>query len=351
MPASPAAKPLLLDQSPDDWQLGAAPAYRRRQLTDWIFRRRAESFSLMTSLPAAFRQQLAADYELAPLQHVRTQGSRDTTRKFLFRLSCGDFIESVLIPANPALYGERADRFTLCVSAQVGCAYGCKFCASGLAGWKKNLSPGELIAQIMQVEKLSGATVNNLVFMGMGEPLANYRNLLAAIEVINADWGLRLGARRITVSTSGIVPQIRALADQPRQLRLAISLHGADNATRNRLMPVNRKYPLEQLFDACAYYQERKKQMLTFEFILIRGVNDSERQAALLAAHARRLNAKINLIPYNQVEGLPWERPADRDIKNFVATVKAAGVAATVRLEKGRDIDAACGQLRLRELS
>jgi len=343
-------KSLLLDQPPADWQLGDIPAYRRQQLTQWIFEKRADSFAEMTNLPENFRQQLDANYELNPLQHVRTQGSRDTTRKFLFKLSHGDFIESVLIPANPALYGERADRFTLCVSSQVGCAYGCKFCASGLDGWKKNLSAGEIVAQIMQVEKLSGEKINNLVFMGMGEPMANYKNLMTAIGIINADWGLNIGARRITISTSGVVPQIRALAEQPRQLRLAISLHGANNEVRNKIMPVNKKYPLEQLLDACAYYQEKKNKMITFEFILIKGINDSEQQAALLASHAKRLNAKINLIPYNKVEGLEWERPSDSVIKKFAAIVKAAGANATVRLEKGHDIDAACGQLRLKEL-
>jgi 23S rRNA (adenine2503-C2)-methyltransferase len=340
----------LLDQPPADWQLGDIPAYRRQQLAQWIFEKRADSFAGMTNLPESFRQQLDANYELNPLQPIRTQGSRDTTRKFLFKLNHGDFIESVLIPANPALYGERADRFTLCVSSQVGCAYGCKFCASGLDGWKKNLSAGEIVAQIMQVEKLSGEKINNLVFMGMGEPMANYKNLMTAIGIINADWGLNIGARRITISTSGVVPQIRALADQPRQLRLAISLHGANNEVRDKIMPVNRKYPLEQLLDACAYYQEKKNKMITFEFILIKGINDGEQQASLLASHAKRLNAKINLIPYNKVEGLEWERPSDSVIKKFAAIVKSAGATATVRLEKGHDIDAACGQLRLKEL-
>ncbi|MDR2463054.1 MAG: 23S rRNA (adenine(2503)-C(2))-methyltransferase RlmN [Verrucomicrobiales bacterium] len=344
-------KPLLLDQLPSDWNLGDAPAYRRQQLTEWIFQKRAETFSRMTNLPGPFRQRLSADYEITALTHVRTQGSRDTTRKFLFRLADGDFIESVLIPANPALHGERADRFTLCVSSQVGCAYGCKFCASGLNGWRRNLTPSEILAQIMQTEKLSGEKITNLVFMGMGEPLANYDHLMRAIAVINSDWGLNIGARRVTVSTSGIVPRIRDLADQPRQLRLAVSLHGADNDTRNQIMPVNKKYPLEQLLDACAYYREKKSQMLTFEYILIRGLNDTPRQAALLAAHASRLNAKINLIPCNPVKGLPWQHPADRDIKTFAAILKSAGITATIRLEKGRDIDAACGQLRLAELN
>jgi 23S rRNA (adenine2503-C2)-methyltransferase len=184
----------------------------------------------------------------------------------------------------------------------------------------------------------------------MGEPLANYQNLMTAIEIINADWGLHIGARHITISTSGVVPRIRDLADQPKQLRLAISLHGATNEVRDRIMPVNKKYPLEELLDACRYFTERKQKMITFEYILIEGINDMPEQARLLARHARQLRAKVNLIPYNMVDGLDWKRPSDPVIHSFAETVRKGGATATVRLEKGHDIDAACGQLRLREL-
>ena len=343
-----AAKPLLLDTPPAEWNLAGAPAYRRRQVADWVFQKRAESFDQMTNLPADLRRHLTDTYRLAALEHVRTVGSRDTTRKFLFRLAGGDCIESVLIPANPALYGERADRFTLCVSSQVGCAYGCKFCASGLAGWRRNLTPGEIIAQIAQVEKLTGEKVNNLVFMGMGEPLANYQNLMTAVDLINRELGI--GARRVTVSTAGLAPRIRALAAQPLQLRLAVSLHAVTDEVRDQIMPVNKKYPLAELLAACADYRDRKNKMITFEYILIAGLNDAPDHAALLAAHAKRLHAKINLIPYNPVPGLPWQRPPDAVVKKFAAAVKSAGATVTVRLEKGTDIAAACGQLRLQEL-
>ncbi|MDD5261200.1 MAG: 23S rRNA (adenine(2503)-C(2))-methyltransferase RlmN [Methylacidiphilales bacterium] len=340
----------LLDQPPSEWQLSDAAGYRRNQLIEWVFAKRAKTFGEMSNLPAAMRDELGKQYHLQPLELARIQGSGDTTRKFLFRLSQGDYIESVLIPASPALYGGRSDRFTLCVSTQVGCAYGCKFCASGLEGWKRNLSPGEIAAQIMEAERAGGRKINNLVFMGMGEPLANYNNLMTAIEIINAPWGLNIGARHITISTSGLAPRIRDLAEQPRQLRLAISLHGATNEVRNKIMPVNKKYPLETLLDACAWFQERKNKMITFEYILIEGVNDSLEQASLLAKHAKRLHAKINLIPYNTVEGLEWRRPSDLVVRAFAAAVKQGGASATVRLEKGHDIDAACGQLRLKEL-
>jgi 23S rRNA (adenine2503-C2)-methyltransferase len=344
------AKPLLLDYSPSDPALSAlipGPDFRRRQVFEWIYQKRVQTFAAMTNLPAALRQSLEEAYDLHPLECVRVQGSQDTTRKFLWRLRGGDFIESVLIPANPALYGERSDRLTLCVSTQVGCAYGCKFCASGLEGWKRHLTPGEIVAQVMEAERHSRQRVSNLVFMGMGEPLANFDNLMAALDALNEPWGMKIGARHITVSTSGLVPRIRDLADQPRQIRLAISLHGATNEVREQIMPVNRKYPVEELLEACAYFISRKKQTLTFEYILIRGINDSPEQAKKLAAHARRLKAKINLIPYNKVEGLPWERPEDKAILAFHGIVCGGGVTATVRLEKGHDIDAACGQLRL----
>lgn len=325
------------------------PAFRAGQVLDWIWKKKAVSVSSMTNLPAALRDELSRAFRCHALEHARTQGAADTTRKFLFRLHDRRYIESVLIPANPALYGERADRRTLCVSTQVGCAYGCKFCASGLAGFSRNLDPAEIAGQVLAAESLSGERVDNLVFMGMGEPLANLDNLLAAIEIITSPWGPHLGARHLTVSTSGLVPQIRRLAGHPQQIRLAISLHGATDEVRDLIMPVNRKWPLAELFDALADWNSRKKQHLTLEYILIRGVNDDPAQAHILAGHARRLKAKVNLIPYNTVEGLDWTRPAEAHCRAFRDVLQAAGVSVTLRIEKGHDIDAACGQLRLRQ--
>jgi 23S rRNA (adenine2503-C2)-methyltransferase len=270
--------------------------------------------------------------------------------------------ESVLIPANPALYGEPSDRHTLCVSTQVGCAYGCKFCASGLAGWKRNLEVDEIVEQVLAVERWHISQhpressskgshtrlISNLVIMGMGEPLANYANLLKALTILNAPWGGQIGARKITISTSGLAPQIRALADEPLQVRLAISLHGATDEVRSRIMPVNRKYPLRELAAACDYYQEKKGRMITLEYILIAGVNDGLDQVPPLALLARRLHAKVNLIPYNLVEGLSWQRPSEAAQESFLNALERAGIAATLRREKGHDIEAACGQLRLK---
>jgi 23S rRNA (adenine2503-C2)-methyltransferase len=342
------------------------PAYRVTQLLEWLYVRRAANWDAMTNLPKPLREKLREKFSLHCLELVRKQGAQDITQKFLWKLADGSLVESVLIPANPALYGEASDRHTLCISTQVGCAYGCKFCASGLDGWKRNLTPDEIVEQVLAVERLLSSssssskeqtitrtrtttrTIDNVVVMGMGEPLANYENLLKALKILNAPWGGGIGARKITISTSGLAPQIRRLAAEPLQFRLAISLHGATDTVRNRIMPVNRKYPLKELVAACEQYQIQKGRMLTFEYILIAGVNDSVAQAAPLAALAKKLFAKVNLIPYNKVEGLQWERPDEMVCEAFLRALEKQKVTATLRREKGHDIDAACGQLRLK---
>jgi len=339
------------------------PGYRVDQLLEWLYPRRAESWEAMSNLPRALRDQLREEFTLQTLTLARKQGARDTTQKFLWRLADGAFIESVLIPANPALYGEASDRHTLCISTQVGCAYGCRFCASGLEGWKRNLGVHEIVEQILAVERWNATQppmpdapgvpatdrlVNNIVVMGMGEPLANYNHLLAALKILNAPWGGGIGARKITISTSGLAPQIRQLAAEPMQFRLAISLHGATDEVRNRIMPVNKKYPLRELTAACEDYQNVKGRMITLEYILIAGVNDGADQTRPLATLAKRLHAKVNLIPYNTVEGLPWLRPDEGVCEAFLTALEQQNVTATLRREKGHDIDAACGQLRLK---
>jgi 23S rRNA (adenine2503-C2)-methyltransferase len=343
------------------------PAYRVGQLLEWLYVHRVTEWKAMTNLPKSLQVRLAEHYRLQPLELIKKQGSRDTTQKFLWRLADHALIESVLIPANPALYGEPSDRHTLCVSTQVGCAYGCKFCASGLEGWKRNLGVEEIVDQVLGIERWqaeeetksntdspdparfsASRLVSNLVIMGMGEPLANYDNLMKALTILNAPWGGGIGARKITISTSGLAPQIRKLADDPLQFRLALSLHGATDQTRNKIMPVNRKYPLNELTAACEYYQEKKGGMITFEYILIAGVNDGLDEVKPLARLARKVHAKINLIPYNTVEGLPWERPSEEVQEAFLNALLKEKVGATLRREKGHDIDAACGQLRLK---
>jgi len=381
------------------------PVYRVKQLMDWLYVQRVTTWDAMTNLPKVLREKLRQEFSVGLLELVRKQGAPDTTQKFLWRLADHSLIESVLIPANPALYGEPSDRHTLCVSTQVGCAYGCKFCASGLEGWKRNLLPHEIVEQVLGVERWSAEQskvsslksespltsclspsdgeraadrpgegnssilnsqlstfaprnpgngfpgprlVDNVVVMGMGEPLANYDHLLKALRLLNAGWGGRIGARKITVSTSGLAPQIRRLADEPEQFSLAVSLHGATDEVRGKIMPVNRKFPLRELSAALEYYQARRGRFITFEYILIAGVNDGLEQTKPLGALARRLNAKVNLIPYNTVEGLPWTRPAEAVCERFLAAMRAQKIVTTLRREKGHDIDAACGQLRLK---
>jgi len=346
MSVKPSLTGIILEELADFLEKRGVAPYRAKQITDWIYKKRVTSFDAMTDLPNELRSELAVEFDTPKMEVVRVLGSKDTTQKFLFRLRDQNLIESVLIPASPALYGQPSDRRTICVSTQVGCAYGCKFCASGLEGFSRNLDAAEMVRQLIEIEKKSGEKIDNVVFMGMGEPLANLKNLLRAIRIINAPWGLGIGARHITVSTSGLAPQIRELANESTQFRLAISLHGATNEVRGQIMPVNKRYPLKVLLEACDYYVAKKRRM-TFEYILIAGVNDTDEQANELAKIARRLSARINLIPYNTVEGLEWSRPSLPQQKKFQFILRNHGVIATLRLEKGNDIAAACGQLRL----
>lgn len=387
-------KSQLREELESQFESWGQPPYRVAQLLEWLYVQHVIDWNAMKNLPGGLRAKLREHFSLQALQLVCKQGSPDTTEKFLWRLADQSLIESVLIPANPALYGEASDRHTLCISTQVGCAYGCKFCASGLEGWKRNLQPHEIVEQVLSIERLekrdspdSGClfphaapragepppaapqtsgensprvpgrvvgrnrlrrAVDNIVVMGMGEPLANYDNLMKALRVLNAPWGGAIGARKITISTSGLAPQIRKLAAEPLQFRLAVSLHGATDEVRGKIMPVNKKYPLSELVSACSEYQAKKGRMITLEYILIAGVNDSVEQTRPLAALAKTIFAKVNLIPYNTVEGLPWNRPSDDRCEQFLKALQRQKVTATLRREKGHDIDAACGQLRLK---
>ncbi|MGF1656438.1 MAG: 23S rRNA (adenine(2503)-C(2))-methyltransferase RlmN [Verrucomicrobiales bacterium] len=323
------------------------PLFRAKQLAHWLYQKRSHNYEELKNLPATFRAALGERFTVRSLSVVRHQGSADTTQKFLLRLADGRLIESVLIPASPALYGERSDRLTLCISTQVGCAYGCKFCASGLKGWTRDLQASEIVEQILLVEEVSQSKVSNLVFMGMGEPLANYENWLHAVKILNASWGLKMGARKMTVSTSGLAPRIKDLADQALPIRLAVSLHGARDHIREKIMPINRRYNLATLLEACVYFRQKTKQRITFEYILIDQVNDDLEDAEALSLVAQQVSALVNLIPYNTVTGLSWKRPSQNRQETFFRVLKKHGVSATLRREKGHDIDAACGQLRL----
>ncbi|RKX28026.1 MAG: 23S rRNA (adenine(2503)-C(2))-methyltransferase RlmN [Verrucomicrobia bacterium] len=334
------------------------PAFRARQIYEWLYKKRVRSWDEMTNLSRALRTWLDETYDLHPTQPILNKTSGDVTDKILLSLRDGSLIETVIIRAPQSGVGRDQSRKTICVSTQVGCAYGCKFCASGLAGWKRDLSAGEIVDQLLEVcaredsrtdrADPSLASFDNIVVMGMGEPLANYDNLLQALTIANDPLGLGFGARRITVSTSGLVPQILRLAEEPMGFRLALSLHGATNEVREQIMPINRRYPLEELIPAVRTFSRHHGRMLTLEFILIEEVNDTLDQAERLAAIARDLHAHVNLIPYNTVEGLDWRRPSLRRQDRFLEILKSGSVSATIRREKGHDIDAACGQLRLK---
>ncbi len=359
-------KPSILDLGPESLgkalENDAVPPFRIGQILDWVFKKGVAEFAEMTNLPGDLRRLLSDRFTGNPVEPVFWKQSGDETHKLLARLEDGSYIETVLIEAPMVGVGRESSRSTVCVSSQVGCAYGCKFCASGLAGWKRNLTRGEILGQFLRVgdrrAEAAGKTVrndhvpfDNIVFMGMGEPLANFDAVAGAVESLHSDWGFRFGARRITISTSGLVPEIRHLADLGVPIRLAVSLHGASDEVRSRIMPVNRKYPLAELTEAIRYFRSRHNRMVTLEFILIEDVNDSVEQARLLAALAKDLHAHVNCIPYNTVEGLPWKRPNPRRREKFAKILGSAGVSVTLRREKGHDIDAACGQLRLRRES
>lgn len=355
------AKPSIYGLSPKELEEilkpEGFPAFRTKQVMEWLYKKRVSGFDEMRNLPKALIQWLEQNFCLIPNSVLLVKQASDVTEKLLLKGEDGTLVETVLIRYPQQGVGTESSRKTICVSSQVGCAYGCKFCASGLAGWKRDLTAGEIISQFLHVVRLEeqrdasrpdkSVPLDNIVFMGMGEPLANYDNVIAAIRTLNADWGMHFGARRITISTSGLVPEILKLADEPIQFRLALSLHGATNEVREKIMPINRRYPLEKLIPAVTRFSENHGRMLTLEFILIEDVNDSFEQANKLAEIAASLHAHVNIIPYNRVEGLPWKRPNIKRQMAFSKILRSARISHTVRKEKGHDIDAACGQLRL----
>jgi len=344
------------------WLMDAGePAYRSRQLADAIYHQLTPSFEQMSALPAALREQLAETATIASPQTRALVASKDgRTRKLLLALRDGRLIETVLMlyPASP----EGRARATVCVSTQAGCAYGCTFCATGQMGFERHLTAGEIVAQVLYFARELRERpwfapdgqlidhVTNLVFMGMGEPLHNYDNTLKALRILNMPEGLRIGARHMTVSTVGLVPGILRLAEEPLQVNLAISLHAPNNAMRLRTMPVTRKYPIEQVLEAVRAYAARTGRQVTFEYVLLSGVNDADEHARELAQVLAPLKqlGHVNLIPVNQTAA-GYQPPSGERIRAFRETLRAGGVTSSVRAERGDDIAAACGQLRTRE--
>jgi 23S rRNA (adenine2503-C2)-methyltransferase len=313
--------------------------FRALQILKWLYMRQTDTFEEMTDLSKDLRRLLSHRFTISRLEITQVEISRDGTKKYLFRLEDGNFIESVLIPEK--------DHYTLCISSQAGCAQGCLFCRTAKIGFKRNLSMGEIVAQIRDVcHDLDGPKrLTNLVFMGMGEPLANYSNLTRALEIItDNDIGLKFAHRRVTVSTAGLLPNLLNLGKDTR-VNLAISLNATDNDTRNRLMPVNRTYPLEKLIEACRMYPVQPGRRITFEYILLKGINDSPENAKRLVRLLRPVKAKINLIPFNEFEGSGFLRPDETDILKFQQVLLDHHYTVIIRRSKGEDISAACGQL------
>ncbi len=342
------ADPTLFDLSPDALEARLAalghPAYRARQITVAVFQQLASSYDEITTLPVELRRELAARLPFTPCEPIDSVQTADgRTRKTLFRLGDGETIETVVM--------EYPDRFTVCVSSQVGCAVACPLCASGRGGWVRDLTPGEIVSQLLHAARAAAAIDRRLthaVYMGMGEPLANYESVLASLRIANDPRALGLGARSFTLSTAGDVPGIRRLAVEPLQVNLAVSLHAGDDALRSVLIPLNRRYPLDELLRACRTYVEITRRRITFEIALIDGVNDDPRCAAAVAARLRGLLCHVNLIPWNPISQMGWQRSRTTAVEVYEKILAGAGIPTTVRDSRGVEIQAGCGQLRAR---
>jgi 23S rRNA (adenine2503-C2)-methyltransferase len=316
--------------------------YRADQILKWIYLRQADRFDQMTDIAKDIRPLLEDHFTISRLQKEKVEISNDGSRKYLFKLEDGKWIESVLIP-------ER-DHYTLCISSQVGCSQGCRFCLTARGGFLRNLSKAEIISQVRDVkyQMEDSMPLSNLVFMGMGEPLANYKNLVGAIEVItDSHLGLGFAGRRVTVSTAGLASRLAALG-RDTKVNLAISLNATDNVTRSRLMPINRKFPIEKLLEACEHFPLRAGRRITFEYVLLKDVNDSVEDAQRLVKLLRPIKSKINLIPFNSHEGCQYQRPDESAILRFQEILIDQNYTVMIRQSKGQDISAACGQLSAR---
>lgn len=314
-------------------------AFRAKQIYEWMHVKLVDHFDEMTNLSKALREKLEENYEILPVVMLERQISQiDGTNKFLFRLYDGNVVESVLMKYK---HGN-----SICVSTQVGCRMGCKFCASTIGGRIRDLSSGEILAQIMVAQRYLGERISNVVLMGSGEPLDNFDNVIKFLKLVNAEYGLNIGQRHITLSTCGIVPKIIELADLNLSITLAISLHAFSDEKRRVIMPIANKYTIAEILDACKYYMNKTGRRITYEYSLVSGVNDSKEDARSLSKLLKDMNGHVNLIPVNEIKENTLKRPSKKTIEDFEGILKAHGIEATVRREMGSDINAACGQLR-----
>ena len=314
-------------------------AFRSKQVYEWLHKKQAISFDEMTNLSKSFREKLCENYDLMPLEMVaRRTSPSDETSKFLFKLKDDRVIESVLMKYK---HGN-----SVCISSQVGCRMGCRFCASTLGGLERNLSVGEMLSQIYEIQRITGERVSNVVVMGTGEPFDNYENLVKFIKMLTSDKGLHISQRNITVSTCGLIEQMKQLAEEKFQITLAISLHAPNDTIRKELMPVANKYKIEDILEACSYYYEKTGRRITFEYSLVQGVNDSEENAKELVTRIKGMNCHVNLIPVNPIKERTYRHSEDKYIQKFKLILEKNHINVTIRREMGSDIDAACGQLR-----
>ncbi len=334
-----------LDELTEWFRERGEPAYRAKQLYNWVFRNFATDYAQVTVLPAAMRQRLAGDLPiqaLTPIHEIATDDGE--TLKVLYRTADGQTLETVLM--------FYPDRSTVCVSCQVGCAVGCSFCATGLMGLQRNLSAGEMVAQVVDMARRSherGRPLTNIVMMGMGEPFHNYDNVMKMVAILNQPEGMHFGSRRITISTSGVVPFIDKLATEPYQVNLAISIHAANDELRSTMVPLNRRWPLNELIASIRRYISTTHRRVSFEYAMIAGINDSDDDARQLAKLLKGLRCHVNLIPLNPTPAFPYERPAVERIDRFAQIINDAGIPATVRYSRGVEIAAACGQLHIEQ--
>ncbi len=317
--------------------IGEKP-FRGQQIFSWIYQQLVLDFDAMKNVPHELRRRLNEDFYFPAAELQKIAVAADGTKKFLFRLQDGQQIETVLIPA--------ARRTTVCVSCQAGCKFNCRFCASGIGGWVRNLTAGEILIQILKAGQQGKGAATHVVFMGTGEPLDNWKNVRAAIELINFSKGMNIAARRITVSTCGLIPGMKELAAFDRQVELAISLHGYNDEVRSQLMPVNKTFPLAELIRACRAYVHQTNRQITFEYVLIDGLTATSEAPAALGKLLRGLTCKVNLIPYNPVPEFHWQAPSRNAIYRFCDALGRHGVHATIRWSKGEGAEGACGQLR-----
>jgi 23S rRNA (adenine2503-C2)-methyltransferase len=316
------------------------PAYRAAQIFDWIYKKNKFSWEEMSSLPKPLRQKLSLEIPFPVLIQKDVRVSTDGTRKFLFQLFDGQLIETVFIPTKK--------RATLCISSQAGCKFGCRFCASGIGGWKRNLTTGEILAQVVEAMRICAdeAEITHIVFMGVGEPFDNYENVMKAVRLLNAPEAFQIAARRITISTCGVVPGIKRMALEDLQIELSVSLHASNDDVRSEIMPVNRRHRLNELMNTCRAYAKDTNRQVTFEYILIKDLTCTQKAADELCHLLKGWLCKINLIAYNPVVEFSYKAPSKDDITRFKETLEKRGIIVTFRMPRGEDIAAACGQLR-----